>query len=108
MKKRKSGFARRLVLTLAVFAVLLLSVYLLVNKVGSASGQAETELVRDAVRSAVLTCYAVEGAYPANISYLKEYYGLAYNEGAYKVVYDAFASNIMPSIIVFEIGGDGA
>lgn len=108
MKKQKSGFGRRLVLALIVFAVLLLGVYLLVNKVGSASGQAETELVRDAVRSAVLTCYAVEGAYPTNINYLKEYYGLAYNEEAYKVLYDSFASNVMPSIIVFEIGGDGA
>lgn len=108
MTKRKSGFGRRLALTLVVFAVLLLGVYLLVNKVGSASGEAETELVRDAVRSAMLTCYAVEGAYPANIDYLKEYYGLAYNEKAYKVVYDAFATNIMPSVVVFEIGGDGA
>ena len=108
MKKRKSGFARRLILALVVFAVLLMSVYLLVNKVGSASGQAETELVRDAVRSAVLTCYAVEGAYPTNIEYLKEYYGLAYNEEAYKVIYDAFASNIMPSVVVVELGGDGA
>ena len=108
MKKQKSGFGRRLVLALIVFAVLLIGVYLLVNKVGSASGAAETELVRDAVRSAVLTCYAVEGAYPVSIDYLKEYYGLAYNEEAYKVLYDSFASNIMPSIIVYEIGGDGA
>ena len=108
MKKRKSGFARRLILALVVFAVLLIGVYLLVNKVGSASGRAETELVRDAVRSAVLTCYAVEGAYPTNIDYLKEYYGLAYNEEAYRVIYDAFASNIMPSIVVVELGGDGA
>ena len=108
MKKQKSGFARRLILALIVFAVLLMSVYLLVNKVGSASDRAETELVRDAVRSAVLTCYAVEGAYPANIDYLKEYYGLAYNEAAYRVIYDAFASNVMPSIIVVELGGEGA
>ena len=107
MKKQKSGFARRLILALIVFAVLLLGVYLLVNKVGSASGQAETELVRDAVRSAVLTCYAVEGAYPTNINYLKEYYGLAYNEEAYKVLYDSFASNVMPSVTVIERGGDG-
>lgn len=106
MKKKKSGFFRRLLVTLAVFVVLFAGVYLLVNKVSSASGNAETELVRDAVRSAVLTCYAVEGAYPANIDYLKEYYGLAYNEDAYLVIYNAFASNIMPSIQVLELGGD--
>lgn len=108
MNNKKSGFFRRLMVTLAVFAALFIGVYLLVNKVGSASGDAETELVRDAVRSAVLTCYAVEGAYPTTIDYLKEYYGLAYNEDAYLVIYDAFASNIMPSIRVLELGGDGA
>ena len=107
MKKKKSGFFRRLLVTLAVFAVLFVGVYMLVNKVSSASGSAEAELVRDAVRSAVLTCYAVEGAYPTSLDYLKEYYGLAYNEDAYLVVYDAFASNIMPSIRVLELGGDG-
>ena len=108
MKKKNNGFARRLVLTLTVFAVLFVGVYLLVNRVGSASGSAETELVRDAVRSAVLTCYAVEGAYPVTIDYLKDHYGLAYNEDAYLVVYDAFASNVMPTIRVLELGGDGA
>ena len=108
MKKKSSGFARRLMMTLAVFAALFIGVYLLVNKVGSASGNAETELVRDAVRSAVLTCYAVEGAYPASIDYLTDHYGLAYNEEAYLVIYDAFASNVMPTIRVVELGGDGA
>lgn len=107
MKKRNSGFARRLVLALAVFAALFTGVFLLVNKVSSASGDAETEMVQDAVRSAVLTCYAVEGAYPLNIDYLKEHYGLVYNEDAYRVVYDAFATNIMPSIRVIELGGGG-
>ena len=108
MKKQKSGFGRRLALTLIVFAVVFVGVYMLVNTVGNASGSAETEIVRDAVRSAVLTCYAVEGAYPTGIDYLKEYYGLAYHEEAYRVIYDAFASNIMPSITVVELGGDGA
>ena len=106
MKTKKSGFLRRLLVTLAVFAALFVGVYMLVGKVSSASGNAETELVRDAVRSAMLTCYAVEGAYPGNIDYLKEYYGLAYNEDAYLVVYNAFASNIIPSVQVIELGGD--
>ena len=107
MKKSKSGFIRNLALALAVFAAVFIGVYLLVNKVGTASGNAETELVRDAVRSAVLTCYAVEGGYPSNLNYLKEHYGLAYNEEAYMVIYSAFASNVMPNIQVLERGGDG-
>ena len=105
MKKSKTGFVRNLVLALAVFAAVFIGVYMLVNKVDGASGNAETEIVRDAVRSAVLTCYAVEGAYPLSLDYLKEHYGLAYNEDAYMVVYSAFASNVMPSIQVLELGG---
>ena len=107
MKKSKSGLFRSLALGLVVFAAIFIGVYLLVNKVDSASGNAETELVRDAVRSAVLTCYAVEGAYPTTLNYLKEHYGLAYNEDAYMVIYSAFASNVMPTIQVIERGGGG-
>ena len=107
MKKSKSGIIRNLALGLAVFAAIFIGVYLLVNKVDSASGDAETELVKDAVRSAVLTCYAVEGAYPTTLGYLKEHYGLAYNEDAYMVIYSSFASNVMPTIQVLERGGGG-
>lgn len=104
MKKRSSGFARRLLLMLAVFAVLFCGIFALVERIGTASNDTETALVHDAVRSAVLTCYAVEGAYPMTLDYLIDRYGLAYNEEAYIVSYDAFATNVMPEIRVLEVG----
>ena len=57
-------------------------------------------------RRAALTCYAVEGAYPQSLEALKHGYGLAYNEDAYIVVYDAFASNVMPDIQVLRKGAE--
>lgn len=105
MKRRKNSFVRGLVVTLAVFAALLFGGVALFDRIGGASGAAETELVEQAVRSAALTCYAVEGAYPLGLDYLKENYGLAYNESLYIVSYDAFASNVMPEIRVLEKGG---
>ena len=71
-----------------------------------AKGGMEERLVLDAVRSAALTCYAVEGAYPQSLEALKHGYGLAYNEDAYIVVYDAFASNVMPDIQVLRKGAE--
>lgn len=59
-------------------------------------------LTRQAVRKAVLQCYAVEGMYPAKLSYLKEHYNLKIDEEKYRVYYDCFASNIMPEINIFE------
>ncbi len=104
MKKRTHRLARGVALSLAVFAALLWAAVALVGRIDSASQAAETQLVRDAVRSAALTCYAVEGAYPLSLDYLKERYGLHYNEDVYIVAYDAFASNVMPDIRVLKKG----
>ena len=104
MKKRKTGFAWGITLTICVFAGLILGGYTLIGRIGQASGSAETQLVRSAVRSCAITCYAVEGAYPATVEYLETNYGLKYNKDAYIIAYDAFASNIMPDIRVLEKG----
>ncbi|MBQ7654956.1 MAG: hypothetical protein IJI53_02290 [Clostridia bacterium] len=86
---------------LAIAAVLVLAV-LLVNRIDTAHGTAETEIVRDAVKNAAITCYAVEGAYPDDVEYLRENYRLAYDAERYLVTYDAFASNMIPDIFVIE------
>ncbi|MBQ7518977.1 MAG: hypothetical protein IJU12_01560 [Clostridia bacterium] len=88
---------------LAIVAVLVLAV-LLVNRIGASQEQAETEIVRIAIKDAALTCYAVEGAYPADLEYLRKYYRLAYDEDRYLVTYDAFSSNLIPSVYVTERG----
>ncbi len=88
---------------LAIVAVLAAAV-LLANQIDSAQGTAETDIVRDAVKNAALTCYAVEGAYPDSVEYLREHYHLAYDEDRYLITYDAFASNMIPDIWVTEKG----
>ena len=117
MKKKKNGPARGLALTLIVFALIFGGAVALVQNIGASSEtmeeapallpssqRMEEELVLQAVRSAALTCYAVEGAYPMSLDELEHGYGLAYNKEAYIVVYNAFASNIMPDIQVLRKG----
>ena len=104
MRNRKHSLARGLALTLIVFAVLVYGGMSLFRGIGTASSQAQTELVEDAVRRAVITCYAIEGAYPSTLDYLKKHYGLVYDEENYYVFYDSFASNILPDIRVTERG----
>ena len=105
MKAKRSGLLRGLLITLLFSAVLLAGSTALFRSIGSFSTQAETETVERAVRAAMLTCYAVEGAYPSDVDYLRRYYGLTWDENAYIVVCDAFASNIMPDVRVLEKGG---
>ena len=94
---------KREIAIVLLMIVLLGGVWMLVNRVGSSSGAAQTEFVTEAVHNAALTCYAVEWAYPTNLEYLRTHYGLAYDQSRYLVRYDSFGSNLMPDISVTEV-----
>ena len=100
MKVNKKDIA-----SIAIFIVLILSFVLLINGITTKNNGRELQIVRDAVKNASLTCYAVEGVYPDDLEYLREHYHLSYNEEKYHVFYEPLASNLMPSIKVAERGG---
>ncbi len=107
MKKGKGDFVRSLAVTLVVFALLFTASFALLDYIGTTSETAQIETVKNAVRNAVVTCYAVEGVYPQELDYLVENYGLAYDESRFLVSYEAFASNIIPEIRVSMKGATG-
>lgn len=106
MKKKNSRFLRGMVATVLVFALIVCAGMSVLGHIERFAGDAETETVRRAVRTAALTCYAVEGYFPQKLSYLKDHYGLAYDEDTYQVSYYAFASNLIPDIYVLVKGDD--
>lgn len=59
-------------------------------------------VLEDALRRAAVACYASEGFYPSDADYLREKYGVTYDESRYQIHYDCFASNLMPDITVVE------
>ena len=95
---------KRDILKLAAIVAMIAVMVMVFGRVGSVEGGEENETVREAIKNAALTCYAVEGAYPDSIEYLREHYQLAYNEDQYFVTYEAFASNRIPDIWVTERG----
>ena len=56
--------------------------------------------LEEALRRGCVACYASEGAYPQDLDYLKEHYGVQVDETRYDVHYDVFAENLMPDITV--------
>ena len=86
------------------FVALIVGFLILISAITTTSDSQETQLVYDAVKNAALTCYAAEGSYPENLQYLRDHYKLAYNQEKFVVEYDAFASNLMPTINVLERG----
>ena len=92
------------VAAILIFIALIVVFVLLINNITNKGNGREMDIVRDAVKNAALTCYAVEGTYPESLDYLREHYKLAYNSERFVVEYDAFASNLMPTITVLERG----
>ena len=56
--------------------------------------------LRESILQAADQCYAIEGAYPVSLGYLERRYGLSVNRDGYDVTYEAFASNIAPTVVV--------
>jgi len=56
--------------------------------------------IASAIERTALQCYVVEGVYPPDLQYLEDHYGLQVNTRDYYVRYDAFASNLPPSVRV--------
>ena len=67
-------------------------------------GQAEEDKAQleMALSRAAVACYAAEGAYPPDLDYLIDHYGIQINDELYDVKYEAIASNLMPDITVLE------
>ena len=95
---------RKDVAAILIFVALIVAFVFLINNITGKGNGRELEIVRDAVKNAALTCYAVEGMYPDDLTYLREHYNLSYNEDRYIVYYHPLASNLMPSIKVVERG----
>lgn len=85
----------------AIVAVVLAVVLWFTWDSANVEAEAQSALsVRNAVMDAALQCAAVEGAYPASLTYLEEHYGLIVNHADYVVTYEAFAANVPPSVVV--------
>jgi len=102
-KKKWNGLP--LILGALVFAAIAVWVVLGLRQAAESSDREGLRLAEQSIRRAAVSCYAVEGAYPATYEQLKEWSGIQVDEERYAVFYEIFASNIMPDITVVERRG---
>ena len=105
MKKRK--YAGRwswvpLALGVVLFAGIAVWVAQGVREAARVSDEEGLRMAQEAVERAMISCYALEGVYPATYNELRAKTGLAIDEEKYVVFYEVFASNIRPSVTVLE------
>ena len=97
-RAERQGMLRSVFFVIIISAVLIAGIYYISN-MGSEQG---IKLTREAAIRTAVECYAIEGIYPPNVKYMEDNYNLSYDKTKYYIHYDAFASNIMPTIEVYE------
>ena len=105
MRKRK--YASRwswvpMALCVALFAAIAVWVVRGVREASRVSDEEGLRMAQEAIERAVISCYSLEGVYPATYKELKEKSGLAIDDEKYIVAYEIFGSNIRPSVTVME------
>ncbi len=91
---------RRFLLPCIILIAVLLIALIVIRDPGKDIGEESATAIQQAVERSSLQCYVVEGVYPPNLQYLEDNYGLQVNKNDFYITYDAFASNIPPSVVV--------
>ena len=97
-RAERQGLLRSVLFVISISAVLVAGIFYISN-MGNEQG---IKLTREAAVRTAVECYAIEGIYPPNVQYMEDNYNLRYDKTKYYIHYDAFASNIMPTIEVYE------
>ena len=99
---RKNRYGQ-LLLAVAVFLLFFAGFLAGVQSVSAVSEEKEMENIENAVVQSAVFCYGTEGAYPESLAYLREHYGLQYDEDKYIVDYEIVGKNIRPQVRVFRL-----
>ena len=91
---------RRLVAVLVACALVAGALALAITVARINSREQGVTALRQSILSAAVRCCAVEGSYPMSLDKLEEDYGLRVNHNDYIITYEAYASNIAPSVVV--------
>lgn len=100
VEKPKRHFG--LLFSLFLLAVLLFGISAFSDNAMDSNRANERQLLQNAISRSITQCYALEGAYPANLNYLCENYGLTYDPEHFFVDYHYIASNLRPDVTIIE------
>jgi len=90
-------------LVFRIFLLIVCMAVFMMIAVGNLEKSRQAEDLRQleqALQRTAVACYAVEGVYPPDVAYMRQHYGLTYDESRYAVHYKLVASNFMPKIDV--------
>lgn len=100
--ERKKRFSWQVLVPILSVLIIIGFVIYGVGNVSRSASQERLKAAQQSVTRATVQCYAIEGRYPPDLSYLEKNYGLILDREHYIYHYRLEGSNLMPEIQVFE------
>ena len=107
-QKRSPSDFRGLWLSICIFLLIFVLFYSGLGHLSEDTVRRQKETLENALNRSITYCYAVEGAYPESLAYLKSNYGITYNEDLFFVDYRLYGANIFPDVTIIERSGSHA
>ena len=85
-----------------LFPAILIVFLLALSSIQDSALQKQQESLETALERSISQCYAVEGSYPPSLEYLKQHYGLLYDEDSFFIDYEYYGSNLLPEVTVLR------
>ena len=98
--RQKKKIITYLILAGITVVVLLAFVFGVFGNAAEDESEESMQAIKNAVMEKSLQCYCIEGAYPSELSYLEENYGLVVNKTDYYIVYRSVGENLPPQVTV--------
>lgn len=89
-------------ISIAFFLAVIMIFLLGISAVEKRADTQAAEALRQAVSRGIVHCYSLEGAYPESLQYLKDHYGLTYDEERFFVDYQTLGSNLLPDVTIID------
>lgn len=100
--QKRSSFSGNHIVSAAVFGVIMAVFILGISRVSEQTDARAMQTLEQALNRGIVHCYTIEGAYPENLQYLKDHYGLTYDEERFFVDYRVLGSNIIPEVTIID------
>lgn len=97
---RKKKHEKCFWLSLFISVAVLIIFYTGIDSFSADSVTRQKASLEQALQRSITYCYATEGTYPETLDYLKEHYGLTWDESLFYVDYRVTAANIYPDVTI--------
>ena len=93
---------KKLIAVMILVCMVLLLFSASISHLRQGQHQEDKQILEESLRRTAVACYAAEGFYPPDVTYMQQHYGLQYDESRFLIHYEMFSSNLMPDITVLD------